>query len=62
METSNPDDPLRMVNLDINKRYDNGHYFYTYLNIYADCVNTLAVLETTGVLDTIQAEYQAGLG
>jgi len=62
METSNPDDPLRMLQLDVNKRMDDGRYFYVYLNIYADCVNTLAVLEPTGILDTIQAEYLAGLG
>ena len=62
METNNPEDPLRMMDLHINKQGNNGHYHYCYLNIYADCVNTLAVLKPTGILDTIQAEYQAGLG
>lgn len=62
METNNPEDPLRMMDLHINKQGNNGHYHYCYLNIYADCVNTLAVLKPTGILDTLQAEYQAGLG
>jgi len=62
METAYPDDPIRMMSLDINKRNDNGRYFYCYLNIYADCVNTLAVLEPTGILDTIQQDMLNGLG
>ena len=62
METNNPENPLRMMNLDINKRYDDGHYFYVYLNIYADCVNTLAVLEPTGILDTIKTGYENAYG
>lgn len=62
METGNPDDPLRMLQLDINKRMDDGRYVYVYLNVYADCENILSVLEPTGVLDTIKAEYENAYG
>ena len=55
MESGNPDYPIRMLNLHINDSA--AGQFYIYLNIYADSVNTLAVLEPTGILDHILQEY-----
>lgn len=57
METGNPDYPNRMLNLDIT-----GLDFFCYLNIYADCENILAVLEPTGILETVRQELAAGNG
>lgn len=57
METGNPDYPNRMLNLDIT-----GLDFYCYLNIYADCENVMAVLEPTGILETVRQELAAGNG
>lgn len=41
----------------------NGPDFFCYLNVYADCENTLAVLNSTGVVDLVRqehAEYYGG--
>lgn len=62
METNEINEPLRMINLDINKRAEDGRYIYVYLNVYADCENILSVLEPTGILDTIKSAYENGYG
>ena len=41
------------MNLDIS-----GLDFWCYLDIYADCENILAVLEPTGILDLVRADYE----
>ncbi len=33
-----------------------GQDFHCYLNVYADCENTMAVLESTGIVDTIRQQ------
>ena len=62
METDNPDDPIRMMNLDVTKRLDNGLHKYWYVNIYADCENILKVLEPTGILDLIRTDFENTYG
>ena len=57
IETHNPENPLRMMMLDITKIAGDGRHHYWYVDIFADCENILAVLEPTGILDQIQAEY-----
>ena len=52
-ETLDPDYPHRMLNLDVT-----GDDLRFYVNIYADCEHTMAVLEATGILDTLQAAYE----
>ena len=59
VETENPEDPLRMMNLDVTKRLNDGFHKYWYVNIYADCENILAVLEPTGILELIRHEFAA---
>ena len=60
METNRPEDPTRMLNLDISKRDSDRLHHYWYMNIYADCENVLAVLESTGILDTLRQELANG--
>ena len=62
METNEIDEPLRMISLDITKQTEDNRYIYVYLNVYADCENILSVLEPTGILDTIKAEYENAYG
>ena len=62
METNEINEPIRMINLDINKKAEDGRYIYVYLNVYADCENILSVLEPTGILDTIKADYENAYG
>jgi hypothetical protein len=62
METDNPDDPIRMMNLDVTKRLDDGLHKYWYVNIYADCENILKVLEPTGILDLIRTDFENAYG
>ena len=57
MESHDPDYPNRMLNLDII-----GNDLRFYLNIYADCENIMAVLEPTGILDTIQTMFENSRG
>ena len=57
METVNSDDPIRMMNLSIYGGPETNTRIHWYLYIYADCENTLAVLEPTGILDAIQQRY-----
>ena len=57
METVNSDDPIRMMNLSIYGGPEINTRIHWYLYIYADCENTLAVLEPTGILDAIQQRY-----
>jgi len=49
---------LYALNLDF--RY--GDTGWIYINIYADCENILTVLEPTGILDRLQAEYENAYG
>ena len=57
METVNSDDPIRMMDLGIYGGPETNTRIHWYLYIYADCENTLAVLEPTGILDAIQQRY-----
>lgn len=57
METVNSDDPIRMMDLGIDGGPETNTRIHWYLYIYADCENTLAVLEPTGILDAIQQRY-----
>lgn len=50
-------DDLRYLVMDIN-----GMEFYCYLYVYADCGNTLAVLEPTGVIEQIRQDYENAYG
>ena len=53
-------DNYDLYNLNLDFRY--GDTGWVYVNIYADCENILAVLEPTGVLDRLQAEYENAYG
>ena len=53
LQTHDPAYPHRMLNLDVI-----GDSLRFYVNIYADCENIMAVLEPTGILDTLQAAYE----
>lgn len=53
-------DNYDLHNLNLDFRY--GDTGWVYVNIYADCENILAVLEPTGVLDRLQAEYENAYG
>ena len=57
LETADSDSPIRMMNLDMHHTPANNTRIAWYLNIYADCENTLRVLEPTGILDAIQQRY-----
>ena len=57
LETANPDDPIRMMELDIYHVPENNKRIAWYLTIYADCENTLRVLEPTGILDALRQRY-----
>lgn len=62
LETANPNDPIRMMDLDIYQSPENDKRIAWYLNIYADCEHILAVLEPTGILDTIQTMFENSRG
>ena len=57
LETAKPNDPIRMMDLDIYGGPETNTRIHWYLYIYADCEHILAVLEPTGILDTIQQRY-----
>lgn len=52
LDFDNDNYDLYSMNLDIN-----GSDFWFYVDIYADCENILAVLQPTGILETIRQDY-----
>ena len=57
LDFDNDNYDLYVLNLDF--QYDTG---WVYMNIYADCENILTVLEPTGILDRLLAEYENAYG